>query len=173
MGSAEIRIIADASILRAFGSIRRLELLAPWRPFYVTPLVVEEVWRSRRGSVISECKRGEREGWLLLARPPPATETEAVLAQDKDHRLSYEDAEQIALAKRAGADILSDDGRLGEVAEQFGIAAYDVVDLLFYLKEEAKVLATQKAMREVIEALEQEDRNRKFNAAERAELLRF
>lgn len=167
-GDEAIETIADTSVVLAFAKIRKLDLIAHWRPIHATPSVFGEVEPSRRGAIKSEVKRARDAGWLLEAKPPSESATLEVLTADELHEISETDAELIALARETGAKLLSHDTRLLTIAERFGVRAFDITDILVALKQGRHVGPQQ--MKEIVEGLERED-NRKFDPQDRAYLL--
>jgi len=121
--------LVDNNILSSMAKTDRLGLLeSVFESVATTPSVLDELHRDAVAGYefverIDDCKVYNG-GWLEI-HPPTQDElqrTEEII----DATLSFTDAECIAIAEHRDERLLTDDGHVGEIATQRGVAVWDL-----------------------------------------------
>jgi predicted nucleic acid-binding protein len=165
-------VLVDNNVLSALAKIERLELLPVVFEDVVTPsAVVDELDRAAAsGYEFTEridAVKAYDGGWLDVVTP---TDDERQRADEvRNHALSRTDAHCIAITDGRDWRLLTDDARVGTVANQRGVDVWDLA-LLLQAGIRIDVIETAAELSTIIEELERRD-NYRFSDADRDALF--
>jgi predicted nucleic acid-binding protein len=130
-------LVVDTSLLYVLTAIERLDLLAFHKPLTVTSRARGE--HAQHGTPKMNAYLTARENDGLVRVIDPGLEAESRALQAKYRKLSFTDANCLALSKRDHTFLLADDRGLLEAAEAEGVDWVDLSMLLFTCVREGRI----------------------------------
>lgn len=130
-------VIVDTSLLQVLTTVKRLGLLAKHKPIHIARRVRREHARCAPPPAEHYLETQIKAGLVLVEHP--GVDAQAQRLQVKFRKLSFEDAEGLAWARKQQAFLLTEDRALIDAAEAEGCNAIDLAALLLACKHD-KVL---------------------------------